>query len=195
MYNNTMNTGSYIVRSRVTPFIENVGMSKNLYLICQKHGKTIKNTLIEKGVRGRIPRVGVNKFFVEHYYSLKPGLTVEDVNKCKEDLEKALHMPYVQIRYPRRNNLVSIEIPNYRPKDILIYLNIYEFDLYDFHFLKAVEVCRFLKHVSMAILQHEIDDTNQYLLERIVDFINKEEIVKKEEIDYGEYWYKWRERE
>lgn len=194
-----MNTPTYTIHSKVTYPEEDLDFSEDAKIHYKVNALSIERTLNLRNVGVKMKEIVRQKYFVQYYCDIKVVSNIQDLVKNKENLKLALGTTYLQIRYPVRGHLIRIETPNYFTNDIKLKLNIDDFKLIDFQFLKAVNVCINNNCIDLILLKNEIDDIDEYMLLDIINFIENEKILndvrsKGRDMDYGEYWYRWRER-
>lgn len=194
-----MNTPTYTIHSKVTYPEEDLDFSEDAKTHYKVNALSIERTLNLRNVGVKMKEIVRQKYFVQYYCDIKVVSNIQDLVKNKENLKLALGTTYLQIRYPVRGHLIRIETPNYFTNDIKLKLNIDDFKLIDFQFLKALNVCINNDCIDLILLKEEIDDIDEYMLLDIINFIDNEKILndvrsKGRDMDYGEYWYRWREK-
>lgn len=194
-----MNTPTYTIHSKVTYPEEDLDFSEDAKIHYKANALSIERTLNLRDVGVKMKEIVRQKYFVQYYCDIKVVSNIQDLVKNKENLKLALGTTYLQIRYPVRGHLIRIETPNYFTNDIKLKLNIDDFKLIDFQFLKALNVCINNDCIDLILLKEEIDDIDEYMLLDIINFIDNEKILndvrsKGRDMDYGEYWYRWREK-
>ena len=194
-----MNTPTYTIHSKVTYPEEDLDFSEDAKIHYKVNALSIERTLNLRNVGVKMKEIVRQKYFVQYYCDIKVVSNIQDLVKNKENLKLALGTTYLQIRYPVRGHLIRIETPNYFTNDIKLKLNIDDFKLIDFQFLKALNVCINNDCIDLILLKDEIDDIDEYMLLDIINYIDNEKILndvrsKGRDMDYGEYWYRWREK-
>jgi hypothetical protein len=194
-----MNTPTYTIHSKVTYPEEDLDFSEDAKIHYKVNALSIERTLNLRNVGVKMKEIVRQKYFVQYYCDIKVVSNIQDLVKNKENLKLALGTTYLQIRYPVRGHLIRIETPNYFTNDIKLKLNIDDFKLIDFQFLKALNVCINNDCIDLILLKDEIDDIDEYMLLDIINYIDNEKILndvrsKGRDMDYGVYWYRWREK-
>jgi len=140
----------------------------------------------KKTVEGLYPIVlRITKNRIIKLISLGMNCEQKDWDSSNQLLKKS-HANYIQ-----RNRVIL----NIKTKALKI---IDDFNLIDFQFLKALDISIRYGCIDLILLKEEIAEIDKETLLDFANFIDEEKIIKKtsskrNHIDYGTYWYKWRD--